>query len=74
MTQPINMTLYRLLVKAGASEADAEDAARLDASNLITKADLLELEARLQRFIIQALVGMTAIFSLIVGLLRIFTT
>lgn len=76
MTMPINMALYRLLVKVGASEAEAEEAARFDASELATKADLqialAELKADLQKFIIQAMLGMTAIFAIIVGLFRIF--
>ena len=83
MTEPINLALYRLLVKSGASEADAKEAARL-ASDLVTEADLavtqagldralLDLEARLQRFIIQAMLGMMAIFAIIVGLFRVFT-
>ena len=80
MAQPINLHLYRLLVKQGASEADAEQAARIDASDLATKgdvralkADLAELKADLQKFILQAMLGMTAIFATIVGLIRLFT-
>jgi hypothetical protein len=95
MAVPMNMTLYRLLVKGGANEADAEEAARFDTSALATKADLLELKAAtradllelkaatkadlaqmqadLQKFIIQAMLGMTAIFAVIVGLFRVFT-
>lgn len=65
------MTLYRLLLKLGAEEAKAEEAARADTSNLATKADLLELKADLQRFIVQTMLGMTAIFAIIVGLFRI---
>jgi hypothetical protein len=42
---PINLPLYRLLVKVGASEAEAEEAARMDTSALVTKADLAELKA-----------------------------
>lgn len=72
MTTPINMALYRLLIKGGASEAEAEAAARLDTSSLATKADLFELESRLQRFTIQVLLGMTALFAGIVGLFRVF--
>jgi hypothetical protein len=45
MTIPINMTLYRLLVKHGATEAEAEQAASVDASMLATKADIAELKA-----------------------------
>lgn len=72
MTTPINMALYRLLIKTGASEAEAEEAARLDTSNLATKADLLELKADLQKFLLQTMLGMTALFAAIVGLLRVF--
>jgi hypothetical protein len=43
----MNMTLYRLLLKTGATEADAEAAARIDTSDLATKADLAELKASL---------------------------
>lgn len=77
MAHPINMALYRYLVAHGADEQQAEAAARLDASELVTKQDLTlaiaELKADLQRVIIHAMLGMTAIFSIIVGLLRIFT-
>ena len=45
MTIPINMTLYRLLVKTGATEAEAQEAATWDASGLVTKADLADLRA-----------------------------
>jgi len=79
MTIPINMTLYRLLTKMGASDAEAEEAARIDASELATKADILalktdlaELKADLQKVIIQSMLGMTAIFAFIVGLFRVF--
>jgi hypothetical protein len=79
MSPPINMALYRLLLKVGASEAEAEQAAQFDASELATKADLLALktdllkvQADLQKFIIQAMLGMTAIFAIIVGLFRVF--
>lgn len=72
MTTPINLPLYRLLLKTGATEAEAEEAARVDHTDLVTKADLLALEVRLQKFIMQAMVGMTAIFAFIVGLFRLF--
>jgi len=52
MAAPMNMTLYRLLLKTGASEADAEAAARIDTSDLATKADLAELKASLLMWII----------------------
>lgn len=64
-----NLTLYRLLVKTGASEAEAEAASSMDTSGLATKADLAELEARLQRFVIIVLGMQTAIFSAIVGII-----
>jgi len=47
MTTPINMALYRLLVKGGATETEAEAAARLDTSDLATKGDLSQLKASL---------------------------
>lgn len=50
MAAPMNMTLYRLLVKTGASEADAEAAARIDTSDLATKADLLALKAEVLKW------------------------
>jgi hypothetical protein len=43
-----NLPLYRLLVKFGASEADADSAASLDDARLATKADLQLVEARLE--------------------------
>jgi len=88
MAAPMNMTLYRLLVKTGATEADAEVAARIDTADVVTKADLsafatkadiaglkaeiLELETRLQRFMLQGFLGMTTVFAIIVGLFRVF--
>lgn len=39
-TIPVNMSLYRLLVKGGASDTDALEAATVDTSQLATKADL----------------------------------
>jgi hypothetical protein len=47
MTAPINMALYRLLLKIGAEEAEAEEAARIDTSELATKTDLTNLKAEL---------------------------
>ena len=48
MQAPINMALYRLLLQLpGVSEADAEEAARIDTSELATKADLLATKADL---------------------------
>ena len=67
------MTQPRLDTDHYATKADLREL------QLTIKADLLELETRLQRFlldqqkfIVQALVGMTAIFAFIVGLFRIF--
>jgi len=76
MTAPINMALYRLLLKAGATEDEAEAAARLEgAADLATKADLrlemAQLKADLQRFILQTMIAMTAIFVAAVTALRI---
>jgi hypothetical protein len=45
MTSPVNMTLYRLLLKMGGTEEEAEAAARSDTSDLATKADLLAVKA-----------------------------
>ena len=42
-----NLPLYRLLVKFGANEAEADAAATLDETHLATKADLQLVEARL---------------------------
>lgn len=69
-----NLTLYRLLVKMGASEADAETAANVDTSALATKQDLqvalADLKAELTwRFII-VMGAQTAIFSAIVAALK----
>jgi hypothetical protein len=72
MTIPINMTLYRLLTKMGADEKEAEEAARMETADLVTKLDLMEMETRLQKVIIQAMLGMTATFAVIVGLFRVF--
>lgn len=47
MATPINMHLYRLLVKQGAEPAEAEQAARIDASDLATKGDLAEVRTDL---------------------------
>jgi hypothetical protein len=74
MPAPINMALYRVLIQTGASEADAEQAARLEAGDLVTKADLLatgadlraeilSLEARLSKHITQSLIWLTAIYA-----------
>jgi hypothetical protein len=64
MTVP-NMTLYRLLVKFGASEAEAEMAAQLDTTQLVTKADLKaevsELKADLLKWTIGIVVSVAGI-------------
>lgn len=79
MAHPINMALYRVLVKHNlATEAEAEQAAALDATDLATRADLfavktelqatiLALEARLAWKVVGAMVGLAGIFALIVG-------
>lgn len=53
---PINMALYRLLVKQGADEATAEEAARIDTSVLATKQDLAQGLAELKAEIIKTVV------------------
>lgn len=71
----VNMPLYRLLIKLGAVDAEAETAASFDASGLATKQDittaLAEFEARLAwkigTLIVGAMVSMTGIFAIIVG-------
>jgi hypothetical protein len=67
---PINLPLYRVLVKAGASEAEAEEAARLDTSELATKADLaelrlavVELKAELIKWNVGTMLALAAIFG-----------
>jgi hypothetical protein len=69
-----NLALYRLLVKFGATEDEAETAATLDASTLATKADIADLkvalaslEAALAWKVITAMVSLTGIFALIVA-------
>jgi hypothetical protein len=71
-----SLALYKLLVKLGASEPDAEAAATLDVAALATKEDLLRLEVTLHRelsaqtrWVIGAMVGLTGIFAAIVKLL-----
>lgn len=69
-----NLALYRLLVKFGASEADAETAANVDVSALATKADLTtaiaDLKAELTWRFIVVMGAQTAIFSAIVAALK----
>jgi len=69
-----NLTLYRLLLKAGASEADAAAASTADESHLATKADLraelADLKADLTWRFIVIMGAQTAIFSAIVAALK----
>jgi hypothetical protein len=53
-----NLPLYRLLVKLGASDADAEQAATVDASALVTKADLQTAIADLKASLLQWGIGL----------------
>lgn len=58
----MNMTLYRLLLKNGATEEQAEAAATIvDPTQMVTKADLAELKADLFKHTTQTLLWMTAI-------------
>lgn len=66
MTNPINMTLYRVLVELGAGDAEAEAAARQDVNDLVTKADLT---AALADFRASLLVWLVAMFIAQTGLL-----
>jgi hypothetical protein len=68
--QLTNLTLYRLLVRNGASEADAEAAASVDTSVLATKADIAELKADLTWRYVVILGAQTALFSAIVAALK----
>lgn len=43
-----NLTLYQVLIKLGVTPEEARDAATPDASELATKGDLRELEAKLE--------------------------
>ena len=71
MTAPINLALYRYLVTHGASEDEAAEAARLDVSDLATKADLdarlSALETRIVRTIHTSMIAMTGIFAAFVA-------
>jgi hypothetical protein len=69
-----SLPLYRLLMKLGANEAEAESAAALDASMLATKSDIAELktliaamEAGIAWKIVGAMVSLTGIFAVIVA-------
>lgn len=74
MTIPINMTLYRLLVKQGATEAEAEQAASVDASQLATKADLkaalTELKASMLMWFLAMLIAQTGLIISVFGFTR----
>jgi hypothetical protein len=73
-TQPINMTLYRLLVQLGAQEAEAEDAARLEVSDLVTKADLkaelAEFKSALLIWMVSLFIGQTALLLTVLRMMR----
>lgn len=73
-TPPINMTLYRLLVQLGASETDAEDAARLEVSDLVTKADLkaefAEFKSALLIWMVSLFIGQTALLLTVLRMMR----
>jgi len=66
-----NLALYRLLLKFGATDPEAEAAAQIDTTTLATKLDLAQLEAalawKLGAAIVGAMVSMTGIFALIVA-------
>jgi len=74
MMMSTNLPLYRLLVKGGASETEAEAAATFDTSALATKADLTtaiaDLKAELTWRFIVIMGAQTAIFSAIVAALK----
>jgi hypothetical protein len=76
-----NLALYRILVKVGATEAEAEEAATIDASALATKADLAtlalvmktdlaDLKADLTWRLIIVMGAQIAVFSAIVAALK----
>jgi hypothetical protein len=86
MTLMLGKTYDALRSADGVSDQQAQDAAEEIAafetrmlametrlSDVATKADLLHLKVDLQRFLVQAIVGMTAIFAFIVGLFRVFS-
>jgi hypothetical protein len=74
MIMPVNMTLYRLLVKQGATEADAEQAAKVDAAHLVTSIDLTaqlaELKASLLMWIITLLIAQTGLIFAVLRFVR----
>lgn len=76
-----NLALYRLLVKFGAEETEAETASTVDVSMLATKADLTAAIADLKTAIaesgkeqsranVTAMTALLAIFSVIMTILR----
>ncbi len=69
-----NLALYRLLVKLGAADGEAETAATVDASALATKQDLAlalaDLKADLTWRFIVVMGAQIAIFSAIVAALK----
>jgi hypothetical protein len=58
MAATMNMTLYRLLLKTGANEADAEAAARIDTTDLVTKADLTAAINALRADLLKWMIGL----------------
>jgi hypothetical protein len=74
MTIPINMTLYRLLMKMGAEDAEAEEAARLETSDLVTKADLkaelAEFKSALLIWMVSLFIGQTALLLTVLRMMR----
>ena len=67
-----NLTLYRVLVKLGATDTEAEQAAQLDSSTLATKADLAELKAELIKWNVGTLIAMTVLYGSWMTLLKVF--
>jgi hypothetical protein len=74
MTTPINMALYRFLMKHGAEEIEAEAAARIDVTDLVTKADLkaelAELRASLLIWIVTMFIGQTALLLTVLRMMQ----
>ena len=69
-----NLTLYRVLVKLGANDTEAEQAATLD-TTLATKADLADLRtamAEMKSDLIKWNVGTLVTMTGLVTLLKIF--
>lgn len=74
MTTPINMTLYRLLMKMGADDTEAEAAAQLEVSDLATKADLkaelAEFKSSVLIWMVSLFVGQTALLLTVLRMMR----